>query len=368
MKFEAFSKESQFKALTTAVQHCEMCPRMHGRVRVLSALNGSVQSRVLFVAEAPGRLGADRTAIPLYGDKAGDNFEKLLSTIGWSRDSVFITNAVLCNPRAENGNNATPTTREIANCSHYLHATLNLIRPDVVVTLGAAALRAVGGIQPHSFTLRDHVRQLVDWSDRKLFIAYHPGQRAMIHRSFANQTGDFYELAKWIDPVEGLKTRRRRPPRVSAKDQITLRKLLDVIGLVTSMVGELSKFKLVKLLYLADLAASQRLGQTITNCVYLRQVDGPWPPRIDDALRLMRGNEIDIVYRRKIPYVLQGPNPSVVECLKEPELDLLKDIVHKYAHLSNSKIKSAAYHTEPMKSALANEQTGDSRLNKLVLK
>ena len=63
---------------------------------------------MLFVAEAPGRLGADRTGIPLYGDRTGENFQTLLGNIGWKREQVFITNAVLCNPKQETGITAPP--------------------------------------------------------------------------------------------------------------------------------------------------------------------------------------------------------------------------------------------------------------------
>ena len=116
--FEGETRESMFKTLVESTRHCDLCMRMRNRTKVLSFENGNIYSKVLFIAEAPGRHGADRTAIPLYGDKAGDNFELLLSNIGWGRDDIFITNAVICNPRQDNGNNATPTGEEISNCSY----------------------------------------------------------------------------------------------------------------------------------------------------------------------------------------------------------------------------------------------------------
>src|SRR4030043_19536 len=111
------SKQSRFASLVTRVQDCSICPRMGQRRRVLSASNGSLESSVVFIAEAPGRLGADRFGIPLFGDQTGRNFESLISNAGISRDSIFITNAVLCNPRKAGGNNDSPTTTEARNCS-----------------------------------------------------------------------------------------------------------------------------------------------------------------------------------------------------------------------------------------------------------
>jgi DNA polymerase len=113
---------------------------MCNRKKVLSAKNGNLNSKVLFIAEAPGRLGAERTNTPLYGDKTGDNFEKLLGSIGWKRDDVFITNSVLCNPQKNSRNNrsvnAQPNCEELKNCNEYLEKTIKIINPDVIITLG----------------------------------------------------------------------------------------------------------------------------------------------------------------------------------------------------------------------------------------
>jgi len=127
VRFESFAKRRRYEDLVASVRHCNLCSRLCGRTRVLSEANGNLDSTVLFVAEAPGRHGADRTGVPLCGDKTGDNFEILLGNIGWQRDQVFTTNALLCNPRQENGNNRTPTTKEIENCSAYLEMVISLI-------------------------------------------------------------------------------------------------------------------------------------------------------------------------------------------------------------------------------------------------
>ena len=57
-------RERTFAALAARAQACVRCARMAGRRRVLGAGNGPVHARVLFVAEAPGRFGGDRTAVP----------------------------------------------------------------------------------------------------------------------------------------------------------------------------------------------------------------------------------------------------------------------------------------------------------------
>ena len=59
--FGSFKRENRFADLIESVQHCNLCPRLCGRTKVLSSANGNIDSKVLFIAEAPGRFGADRT-------------------------------------------------------------------------------------------------------------------------------------------------------------------------------------------------------------------------------------------------------------------------------------------------------------------
>jgi len=80
-KYQTFGREARFSDLCEAVKHCNLCDRLQGRTKVLSKANGNFLSKVLFIAEAPGRLGADRTGIPLFGDKTGDKFEMLIGNI-----------------------------------------------------------------------------------------------------------------------------------------------------------------------------------------------------------------------------------------------------------------------------------------------
>ena len=84
------NKDAAFNSLLSSVDKCDICPRMCNRKKVLSQMNGNINSKVVFIAEAPGRLGAECTGIPLYGDVTGNNFETLLSNIGWTREDIFI--------------------------------------------------------------------------------------------------------------------------------------------------------------------------------------------------------------------------------------------------------------------------------------
>jgi uracil-DNA glycosylase family 4 len=149
----------------------------------------------MFIAEAPGRFGADRTGVPLHGDRTGDNFEALLETAGLSRSDCFITNAVLCNPRDGDDRNRRPRAVEIGNCTDFLRWQIELIQPAVVATLGAVALDALRRVEDHSLVLAGGVGKLHRWFDRLLFPLYHPSPLAGMHRSRDLQRRDFIELA-----------------------------------------------------------------------------------------------------------------------------------------------------------------------------
>ena len=133
---------------------------MKGRRRVLGPLNGSIPAEVMFVGEAPGRLGAEVTGVPFKGDHAGRNFERLLKGVGLDRDAVFITNAVICNPRSPAGANSRPAASEIRNCSTWLERTILLVDPKLVVSLGVISLAALAGLEAHRLTLARDVGRI----------------------------------------------------------------------------------------------------------------------------------------------------------------------------------------------------------------
>src|SRR5215475_5795449 len=98
-------RQQAFDQLAADAAACQTCERMRERLAVLSPLNGSLHPRVMFVAEAPGRNGGDRTRIPFHGDTSGENFETLLASIKLTRAEIFIANSVLCSPRKPSGAN-----------------------------------------------------------------------------------------------------------------------------------------------------------------------------------------------------------------------------------------------------------------------
>lgn len=146
----------------------------------------------MFVGEAPGRQGGDRTRVPFSGDQSGNNFNRYLASIGLTRADIFITNAVLCNPRGATGANRRPSLAESNNCAHFLSRQMEIIDPRVVVTLGAVSLAALRAIEYHDLTLRTAIGKVHDWNGRRLVPLYHPSPQVLAsHRREAQQLQDY---------------------------------------------------------------------------------------------------------------------------------------------------------------------------------
>lgn len=94
---------------------------------------GSAEARLMFVGEAPG-AEEDRTGRPFVG-RAGNLLDSMITAMGLRREDVYIANVLKCRPP----NNATPTPAEAEACGPYLLEQIEIIGPDVIVTLGKPA-------------------------------------------------------------------------------------------------------------------------------------------------------------------------------------------------------------------------------------
>jgi len=358
------SNDELFDVLVGDVLSCKTCPRMATSKRVLNRGCGPLAAPVMVIGEAPGRLGADSSQLPFHGDRAGHNFEELIRLVGLTRAELFITNAVLCNPKDEHGNNSTPVGREVAACSSFLKRQIDLINPSFVVTLGAVALKSLVSIEAHSISLRDGVRTAIPWYGRLLFPLYHPGQRAMIHRSFANQSADYQFLAETVKrSIHG----RRKPIFSAARLDATI--LADAI---LSRVGPISYFALHKLSYLSELRHKDEFGERITNSYFVRQKDGPYCVDLH-PVRLKKAGLDIVVSGGKKPVVARAAGSLFEEDhrdslqLSKTALLVIQEVIDKYGSLSDSKLKTIVYLSRPMREILRRERSGVSQFNAPVV-
>ncbi len=107
--------------------------------------SGNPDAAVMFVGEAPG-FHEDKQGVPFVG-QAGKLLDTLLGEIGLERSDVYIANVLKCRPPG----NRDPLEDEIAACEGHLFKQVELIRPQVICTLGNFATKLLTG-RPHGIT------------------------------------------------------------------------------------------------------------------------------------------------------------------------------------------------------------------------
>jgi DNA polymerase len=156
--------------LQASMRECCDCEALvNCRSRVVPG-DGAVPAQVMFVGIAPGRFGGDITGIPFSGDRSGMLLRKMIARAGIQ--DAFITNLVRCNPRDERGRNRDPRAAEIDNCRRHLEAEIAIVRPRVIVCLGAMAWRHLAGRDSPFDPTRPKIRER---DGALLYPMYHPG-------------------------------------------------------------------------------------------------------------------------------------------------------------------------------------------------
>jgi len=162
-------RRAALEAIAAEVRTCTRCRLADGRTNAVPG-EGSPDTEVVLIGEAPG-FNEDRLGRPFIG-RAGDLLVKLLGSIEWRRDDVFITNVVKCRPP----DNRDPEPDEVAACAPYLQRQLEVLDPALIVTLGRHSMgRFMPGArisQAHGTT--DPVDPASGARDATVFAMYHP--------------------------------------------------------------------------------------------------------------------------------------------------------------------------------------------------
>jgi len=111
---------------------------------------GNPRAEIMFVGEAPGR-DEDMQGEPFVG-RAGELLTKIIVAMGFKREDVYIANVIKCRPPE----NRTPLPDEVTNCLPYLLSQIELIKPKLIVALGATAVRALLDVQLGITKMRGH--------------------------------------------------------------------------------------------------------------------------------------------------------------------------------------------------------------------
>ncbi len=139
------AKAAAFTELRERVLACMKCPHLAASRKNVVFGVGSLDAELMFIGEAPG-ADEDDQGEPFVG-RAGQLLTKIIQAMGLTRDTVYIGNILKCRPDTpgQTAGNRKPTAEEMNTCIPYLHEQIDLIRPKVIVALGATAVEGLLG-------------------------------------------------------------------------------------------------------------------------------------------------------------------------------------------------------------------------------
>ena len=128
---------NDFQQLKQEYANCQRCAVLvKNRTQVVFG-SGNEKAQILFIGEAPGAQ-EDKQGIPFCGS-SGQILTQLLTSVGLTREDIFITNTILCRPP----DNRNPLPEEIENCRSRLDKLIQIMQPKVIVTLGNFAAKRI---------------------------------------------------------------------------------------------------------------------------------------------------------------------------------------------------------------------------------
>ena len=144
-KIELAPEASSLRELASEISRCRGC-KLWERATQAVCGEGNPKAKIMLVGEQPGDQ-EDLAGKPFVGP-AGRVLDEALQKAGVDRSDVYITNAVKhfsWEQRGKRRMHKTPTQQEVAACLDWLEAEIRLIAPEVIVALGATAVRALLG-------------------------------------------------------------------------------------------------------------------------------------------------------------------------------------------------------------------------------
>jgi uracil-DNA glycosylase len=156
---------------------CTRCVlHKQGRKQIVFGV-GNPKAELMFVGEGPG-ADEDAQGEPFVG-RAGQLLNNMIKAMGISREQVYIANIVKCRPPG----NRTPEREECDTCSPFLMRQIAVVKPKVVVALGAVAAKTLLAMNASMMQLRGRFYEFrptgirindPDWDGCKLAVTYHP--------------------------------------------------------------------------------------------------------------------------------------------------------------------------------------------------
>ena len=192
-KIDDSEKGSLLDELSSELGNCTRCKLCHTRKNIVFG-EGNPAARLMFVGEGPGAT-EDETGRPFVG-RAGKLLDKMIAAMGLKREDVYIANIVKCRPPG----NRDPEPDEVKSCTPFLIRQIEIIQPDVIISLGAPASKFLFGQKSPMSILRGAVSM---FRGARLIATYHP---AFLLRSPG------YKKEAWEDLKKAMALLGLKPP------------------------------------------------------------------------------------------------------------------------------------------------------------
>lgn len=160
----AAEREAALRVIQEDIGECTRCELHKGRHKIVFG-DGDPSARLMFVGEGPG-ADEDAQGLPFVG-RAGQLLNNMIVAMGLKREEVYIANVVKCRPPG----NRTPEPEEAHTCSPFLFRQIDVVRPEMLVALGATAATYLLGQRQPLAGLRGRVHSV---RGSRLIVTYHP--------------------------------------------------------------------------------------------------------------------------------------------------------------------------------------------------
>jgi DNA polymerase len=157
-------KDDSLLKIREDIGDCTRCKLHKGRNKIVFG-DGHPKAELVFIGEGPG-ADEDAQGLPFVG-RAGKLLTQMIEAMGLQRRDVYICNVVKCRPPE----NRAPEPDEVTTCSPYLLRQIDVIKPKVIVCLGAVAAKTLLETARGISQFRG---QWLEWRGHKLMATYHP--------------------------------------------------------------------------------------------------------------------------------------------------------------------------------------------------
>lgn len=185
------SKIHKFEIISKQILSCKKCSLCETAIQAVVG-EGNLDARVIFIGEAPGK-NEDEAGRPFVG-RAGKLLESCLNSIELDRSDVWIGNLIKHRPP----NNRDPLPAEIKACQDYLKSQIEIINPQIIVTLGRFSF--------NYFFPDDKIGlergKLKRFGDYNIFPVYHPAAALRNKKFLSTLQDDFLQLSKILNELK----------------------------------------------------------------------------------------------------------------------------------------------------------------------